>query len=45
MEKYLENMAPVFPLVIQSLVQHFHDLNEVVPVRADKYKTSNIIFI
>lgn len=27
----LEDMPPVLALVVESLIQHFHDLHEVIP--------------
>ena len=30
---YLEDVPPVLALVVESLVEHLHDLNEVVPMR------------
>lgn len=29
---YLEHMTPVLALVVQTLVEHLHDLHEVTPV-------------
>ena len=31
-DSYLEDMPPVLALVIQSLIEHFHDLDKVIPV-------------
>ena len=32
MHPHLEYVSPVLALVIQSLVKHLHDLNEVIPI-------------
>jgi hypothetical protein len=33
----LEDMSPVLPLIIESFVQHLHDLDKVVSAVSDEY--------